>query len=229
MRIILGILLGFLFAVGIAAAAAYVAFGGLTDVGERDKSKDVSQSFDLSGYDRIEAAGVFELNVTVGGDFALEVSGTPEAMERLSATVENGELVLDQKRGPRGVKGWRDSLTATVSLPSLRAIDISGVVDGKATGIAAEAFTADLSGVGDLVLTGTCDNLNLDVSGVGDLDASGLKCKTVDVDVSGIGDAKVYASEAVDATVNGIGSITVEGSPSRVEKTNNFIASITVR
>lgn len=229
MRVLLGILLGFILAVGIAAGAGYIAFGGLTDIGDRDRSNDVTKSFELADFDRIDVGGVFEFDVAVGGEFSVAVAGAPEAMERLSASVENGELILDQKRGPRGIRGWRHGLSATVTLPSLRAIDVSGVADGRVTGIDAEAFTADLSGVGDLTLSGTCGHFNLDVSGVGDLDARSLKCRTVDVEVSGIGDATVYASEAVDATVNGIGTINVEGSPDRIEKTNNFIASINVK
>ena len=230
MRIFFGIIIGLFLAVAIAFAAAHQAFGGLTNVGERDKSQDITQVLELSGFDRIDIAGVFEVDVTVGGDFSVTVSGAPSEMERLEATVENGELILDRKDHRVGPRRWLDyGLTAVISLPSLAAIDIAGVADGNVTGVDSDDFEIDLSGVGDLNISGRCGRLDADVSGVGDLDAKSLECRDVEVDVSGIGDASVYASESVDATVSGIGSIDVYGSPKSVEKSSSFIASISVK
>ncbi len=230
MRVFFGIIVGLVLAVVIAAAAAHHAFGGLVNVGDRDKSQDVTQTLDLAGFDRIDIAGVFEFDVEVGGDFSVVVSGAPSEMERLEATVVDGELELDRKDGERGVRRWRDfGLTAKITLPSLTEIEIAGVADGDVTGIDAENFKVDLSGVGDLNLSGTCGRLDANVSGVGDLQAKSLECRDVDVDVSGIGDASVFASESVDASVSGIGSIDIYGSPKQVEKSNSFIASITVK
>ena len=230
MRIFFGIIFGLILAVVIAAVAAHQAFGGLKNIGDRDKSQDVTQTLDLAGFDRIDIAGVFEVDVKVGGDFAVTVSGAPEEMERLEASVENGELVLDRKDHDRNVRRWRDfGLTAEITLPSLSAIDIAGVADGDVTGVDAEDFRVDLSGVGDLTISGSCGRLKASVSGVGDLNAKALECRDVDIDVSGIGDASVFASQSVDASVSGIGSIDIYGSPEQVEKSNSFIASITVK
>ncbi len=121
-------------------------------------------------------------------------------------------------------------LTAEITMPALRSIDLAGVADGDVRGVDSESFDVDLSGVGDLNISGSCGRLNADVSGVGDLNARELECRVVDVDVSGVGEASVYASEEVDASVNGIGSITIYGSPSNVDKsTSTFLSSISVK
>ncbi len=230
MRFFLGILIGLGLAIGIAFAAGYMAFGDLGDVGERDKSKDVTETFDLTGFDKIDIGGVYEIDVTVGGDYSVVISGAESEMERVEAYVENGELYLGSKRPERGKRRWRNQgLTATISLPALGAIDVAGVADGEVTGINAGGFRASLSGVGDLELSGSCETLNANVSGVGDLDAESLECENVDVNVSGVGEATVYASESVEANVSGIGSITVYGSPSQVDKSGGFLSNITVK
>lgn len=230
MRIFFGVIIGLVLAICIAFFAAKQAFGGFSDIGGRDKSKDVTQTLDLAGFDRIDIGGVFEIDVAVGGDFAVTVSGAPEDIERLDATVENGVLKLDQDDNRAGKKRWRNQgMTAVISLPSLTGFDLAGVASGEVTGVDADEFRVDLAGVGDLTLAGTCGRLDAQVSGVGDLDARALECREVDIDVSGVGEASVYASEAVDATVSGIGSIDIYGSPAAVEKTSNFIASITVK
>ncbi len=230
MRIFFGIIIGLILAIVIAGAAAHYAFGSLKDIGGRDKSQDVTETLDLTGFDEIDVGGVFEIDVTVGGDFSVVVSGAPSEMERLEASVENGVLHLDRKEGDNVKRSWRNfGLTADITLPALKGVDIAGVADGKISGVDADAFEIDLAGVGDLEISGTCGRLDADVSGVGDLDAKSLECREVDIDVSGVGSASVYASEAVDASVTGIGSIDIYGSPERMEKNNSFIASINVK
>lgn len=233
MKFFFGLIVGVIVACLIGAAAVAYAFGNLNDIniGDRDKTKDVSQTFELRDFDRIDIAGVYELEVKVGGDYSVAISGPEDEMARVEASVENGRLVLDQRDRQRGEKRWRNhkGLTAQISLPALSEIDISGVVDGDVTGIASESFKVDISGVGDMTLSGECGDLEAQVSGVGDLDAEGLKCKSVDVDVSGVGSASVYASESVEASVSGMGEIDVSGSPKSVEKSDGFLSNINVK
>lgn len=230
MRLFLGILIGLLLAVGIAAAAAYMAFGELTDIGERDRSKDITRTYDLQGFDQISVGGVYELDVRVGGDFSITVSGAPDEMDRMEIEVVDGVLQLGQEEPKFGKRRWRNmGLTADISLPSLTAIDVAGVAEVDVEGVDAETFSASLAGVGELDLVGTCRSLTARVSGVGELDASELQCADVDVRVSGVGEARVYAGQSVYASVSGVGSIDVEGSPSEVVEDKSFFADISVR
>jgi hypothetical protein len=233
MKFFFGLIVGIVVACLIGAAAVAYAFGNLSDIdiGDRDKSKDVSQTLELRDFDRIEIAGVYELEVTVGADFSVNVSGPEDELARVEASVENGRLVLDQRERQRGEKRWRNhkGVTAKVTLPALAGVEASGVVDGDVTGVSAEAFEVVISGVGDMTLTGECGDLDANVSGVGDLNAEGLKCKNVDIDVSGVGSASVYASESVEASVSGMGDIDVSGSPKNVEKNGGMFSSINVK
>ena len=230
MRIFLGVLIGLFLAIGIAAAAAYLAFGELTNIGERDKSKDVAQSFEFRDFDKIDIAGVYELNVSVGGDFSIEISGAPDEMARLEASVENQTLFLSRDEADMSTRRWRNQgLTAEISLPALTAVEIAGVVDADVRGVDAETFAADVAGVGSLDISGACDSLDADVSGIGDFNAGDLRCRSVTVQISGIGGASVYASQAVDAEVSGIGDIDIYGSPETVRKEGGLFSDITVK
>jgi len=231
MKFFFGLLIGLLAAVGIAAAAAYYAFGDLKNISfdkDRDRSKDISRTYELAGFDRIDLGGVFELDVTVGGDFSVEVSGAPDDMERVEARVADGELVLDLRDEKRHRWGKDQSITARVTMPALAGIDVSGVVDGEVRGVDSETFDVSISGVGDMDLSGAGGALTADLSGVGDLDAKDLKCKTADITVSGVGDADVYASESAKATISGIGDIDIYGSPATVEKNAGMFSDISV-
>ena len=230
MRIFVGILIGLVLAVAIAIGAAKYAFGDLGDVADRDKSQDITRTLDITGFDAVDIGGVFEADVTVGGDYSVVVSGSEDEMARLEVRVENGVLKIDQNESEIGKRRWRQrGMTASISLPELKSFELAGVGDGEVTGIDAELFRVKVAGVGNLDLSGACGRLDAKISGVGELDAKSLECREVDVDVSGVGSASVFASDAVDASVGGVGSIEIHGSPERVEKRSSFISSISVK
>ena len=208
--------------------ATSIAAIALASVAYADNKNEVSRSFDLTDFDAIHISGVYELDVTVGGDFSIELSGADKEMERVRVSVRNNALHLSQGKNNKRRSGNRRSIHAVISLPSLNSLDVSGVVDGEVSGIDASTFELDISGVGDMELSGECGSLEADVSGVGDLDARALECAVVDVDVSGVGSASVYASEEVDASVSGMGDIDIYGKPESVTKNKNLFADITV-
>jgi hypothetical protein len=207
-----------------ALGASSLALALATSAAAADQTK----TFPLADFDRIEIAAAYELDATVGPDFSVTLVGSAEDIARAELKVVNGELSLGarDRRQKRGRD--QDGLKAIVSMPKLTAISVSGVVDGEIKGIAADAFEAKISGVGELRLDGSCKTFEAMVSGVGSLDAEALKCATVDVSVSGVGEASVFASEKVDARVTGMGDIDVYGSPKSVEKSGGLFSDVTV-
>ena len=159
-----------------------------------------------------------------------KLSGHAQDMERVKVSVRGGALELGQKQRKRGEKRRKQNeILARITLPVLIALDASGVVDGSISGVDSDDLNLDISGVGDLTLSGICGRMDADVSGVGDLDAGALKCRNVDVTVSGVGEATVFASEGVDARVSGMGDITVFGSPKQVKKRGGLFADISIK
>ncbi len=192
-----------------------------------DRDEEVTEELTLSDFDRIEVSGVYDLAVTVGDDFRVRLSGPSKEVARVEASVSKGVLELSQKdRGGWGRK--RQGIDAEISLPVLNGVEISGVVDANIDGVDADVFELAISGVGDVDISGTCDELDASVSGVGDLDADELQCRKVEINVSGVGDASVYAAEAVNARVSGMGDIDVYGSPEQVVKSDSMFAEVTV-
>ncbi len=206
----------------LAAAGAALA---------KDDDAIVSKNFDLAGFDRIDISGVYELDVQIGKDFSIKLSGPDHEMARVEATVEDGVLYLDQRKAKRSERRKHNNhhgVNAKITLPSLVGLEVSGVVDGSVADIDAEKFALEISGVGEMELSGECGALDAKVSGVGDLDAEALECRSVDIAVSGVGDASVFASDTVDARVSGMGDIDVYGGPKNVQKSSSMFADITV-
>ncbi len=197
------------------------------DDGKDDRAR-TEQSYELAGFDRIDVSGVYNVDVTVGGEFSVSIKASARERERTDIYVEDGVLKLAMKKGKRN---WdrRDSVDARIVMPALNALEVSGVVDGKISGIDAEGFEVEISGVGDMELSGQCGRLRARVSGVGDLNARGLECRDANVRVSGVGDATVFASESVDASASGVGDIDVFGNPSEVRESGGLFSDVTIR
>jgi hypothetical protein len=174
-------------------------------------------------------AGVYDLTVVVGEPYSVRIRGSQAELDRVLAQVRRETLILDLKDRRSAQRRKGHSLDAYVTTPSLVALDMSGVVDGEVKGIKTSLFKVAISGVGEMRLSGSCRQLAAEVSGVGELDATALRCEHVAVMVSGVGEAGVFASEAVDATVSGMGDIRVIGSPKKVKKSGGLFADITVQ
>jgi hypothetical protein len=93
-------------------------------------------------------------------------------------------------------------------------------------GVTGPEFTADLSGTGTLVVSGSVDRLTATQSGFGTLELGGLTARDVIARLEGTGDVNVQATSTLDATLTGTGSIVYSGSPS-VTTHNTGVGSVT--
>ena len=198
-------------------AAAIIA--GLANAGET-----YSKTYELRDFSAIEISGAYELDVEVGDDYSVRLSGPEEEMSRAEVAVRDGALTL----GSRKHRGDRDGVLAVVTMPALDRLSVSGVVDADIRGVDAGAFKINLSGVGEVTVDGRCGQLYARVSGVGELDARALKCGSAEVSLSGMGEASVFARDVAKAEISGMGEINVYGSPKTVDKRGGFFAEINV-
>ncbi|MFY9150987.1 MAG: head GIN domain-containing protein [Prolixibacteraceae bacterium] len=60
---------------------------------------------------------------------------------------------------------------------------------------------------------GVVNELNVSISGAGYMDAIDLKSKRCDIKIEGVGTGSVYATETLNATINGVGKIRYKGDP----------------
>jgi len=190
----------------------------------------VSRAYELQDFSAIEISGAYELDVKVGGEYSVTISGHESEMARSEVSVKKGALVLGSRKRLRREKDHdgHNSLTATVTMPALDRLTVSGVVDADISGVDAGAFEVNLSGVGEVNIVGRCKRIDARVSGVGELNARSLECAEADVALSGMGEASVYARDMAKAEVSGMGEINIYGSPKTVDKRGGFFSEITV-
>jgi hypothetical protein len=205
----------------VLSAALLVAGCGRIGGGViRPSGNLVTRQEDLAGFDRLDVGHGFDVEVRQGESFNVTLRVDENAVDHLKVELEGGTLYLGLKE-PFYVT-LNVPLQATITMPELTGLVLSGGTDGTITGFrSTDPVAIDLSGGSDLrgdieagdvrcvvsggsdlTLTGAGQDLDLEVSGGSDADLSGFA----------VADAAVLASGGSDATVNATGRLDVEAS-----------------
>lgn len=188
-----------------------------------------TRSFPVSGFDKVALVGSMDVSVKLGQGFGVVATGSASELERLSITVDGGELRIGMKSG-----SWTGSSPdIAVTLPRLNGARISGSGDMVIEQAVSDSFVLAVSGSGDLQLSsfkggnlaialsgsgdilaaGSCAAVKIAVSGSGDVNAGKLACKSADIAVRGSGNVLANASTSANVAVVGSGDVLVSGRP----------------
>jgi len=185
---------------------------------------EATESRDVDEFTRIVIEGAMDLVIEVGGSQSVEVTTDEDYLSRVETRVDEDTLYISQK-GRR----WRNAdVDIEITVRSLDRIYLEGAADIDVTGIDSDMFELEIDGAGDITLEGSCDTVSIEINGAGDIDAEDLKCKSVYVIINGAGDVDAYASESVEAELNGVGDITICGDPSSVRPRIHGLGSFEV-
>jgi hypothetical protein len=181
--------------------------------------------------------GVHAVDLRTSGDLTITAGATPKltitagrtTLRHLTSTIQDGTVVLDSSSG-HNVSG---DVHYELTLPALDGVVISGsgsahgtvVGDGSFTvtasgsgsaafdGLAATVVSVQLSGSGDINLTGTTDALSVTLDGSGSYLGNELSSQRSDIRIAGSGNARVNAVTQLDAQISGSGNISYTGTP----------------
>jgi hypothetical protein len=172
----------------------------------------------------VELAGSNNVTIHVREEQSVQVYGDDNIIERVTTKVDGTTLVIGTKPGsyatnsPTGVE---------VSMPSLSELTLSGSGNITITGIEPPAFILLISGSGVVSASGTTEQLDVTVSGSGQAELGGVEATAVRAVVSGSGQIIVTATESLEASVPGTGSIVYGGNPSDVTSSVTGTGAVT--
>jgi Putative auto-transporter adhesin, head GIN domain len=188
-----------------------------------ESGKVVTVSRDVPSFTSVDLTGAATVSVAVGKKTALTISGDDNIVPLIRTEVCGGELVISSKHGYTTDNG----VDIRISTPSLVGSTMLGAGSLTATGIDSNSFGADVIGAGRLELAGKTGTVDVNLSGVGAVELSGLLARDAHVKLSGTGNVHVYATDTLDASVDGVGSISYSGNPSHVRKHVTGLGAIT--
>jgi len=189
-----------------------VVFCAAGCTGIKGSGKLKEETREVEAFTKVSAGGAFNLEIAVGKETSLQLSGDDNLLPLVKTEVVDGELRLTTKQNVRPDL----PLTAKISTKELSAVGLSGACRIKAAGLSGESFSLRSSGATTAQLKGEVDRLEIALSGAGKVMAPEVKAKKVKIVVSGAGKAAVHASEALDVSLSGAGKVVYSGDPKKV-------------
>lgn len=111
------------------------------------------------------------------------------------------------------INGDAIQLKIFVVMPNIPYIKLSGSGDVSAYDIKQENIELELSGSGDIEISGKVNHLRVNLMGSGDIDIEDLEAYTAQINLKGSGDINATVKEAVEANLMGSGDIRIYGNP----------------
>lgn len=178
----------------------------------KGSGQTASEVRDLSGFRKIDASGVFQVEIVAQKDFSVEVEADDNLLQYIKTEVRRGTLKLETERKLNTNNPIRVRITA----PDIESIDSSGAANIVVSDLKNEGLEIDSSGAAKVKVSGVTARLVVDVSGATQIDAEGLNAVDADVDASGASTVNVFVSGNLRTDASGASTIRYAGSPKDV-------------
>ncbi len=202
----------------------------------------------VQGFTKLDLKVPVDVTIRPGKAFSLVLDLRDSDMaSKISTEVQGDTLVISSNDRSLHLRGKN---TATLTLPDLRGVSISGSGDVDVAGFdqgtslaltisgsgnitysgKTAALAVAIAGSGNVKLLGSTATLSVTIEGSGDLKAADFTAKNASVAVDGSGDADLRVSGgAVQFAVNGSGDIRWSGEASVVSAVTHGSGSIQKR
>ncbi len=199
----------------------------------------------VQGFTKVDLKLPLEVTIRPGKDFSLVLNlRDSELANKISTEVRGDTLLITSNERSLHLRGKN---TATITMPDLRGVTISGSGDVDVAGFdqggslgldisgsgditysgKTSALSVAIAGSGDAKLAGSTGTLSVSIQGSGDLKAADFTAKNASVSVDGSGNADLRVSGgAVQFAVNGSGDIRWSGDASVVSAVTHGSGSI---
>ncbi len=197
--------------------------------------------FGLKDFNSIDMKGLFNVRISKGNDYAVELNGPESERKKYDVYVSGETLVIDYKS--RSKNFWKRNLISTeemrinITMPEMRELDVTGggklkfrgfdqnEVDVKLMGavqaegdINANTLNVELTGASSLELTGTGKFLDADIVGASSLRAYGYEVEDCYVKAHGASIAKVNVTNKLEIDKGIASSVSHRGDAEVIRK-----------
>jgi hypothetical protein len=191
----------------------------------------ITKEFDFDGFTKVEIGSAFTLEITQSNSYSVSVTTGINRMEHIKVTREDDTLKIGLS--PGGFLLSFSTLKATITMPDLHSLNLSGASNGNVQGFSSSNdFSLNLSGAsrlsgdisaGDVVFTisgastvelqGSADDMTVDASGASSVKLSSFEVVNADVTLSGASNGTVKLDGTLDVGLSGASTLTYKGNP----------------
>jgi len=172
---------------GLIFCFAVVARVGLSQIDSDNEitSQNLPPESELANFSQLDVNGFWEIKIVQGDKWRVETNSDNKEV-KIQAFVNGNELVLRQKAR---ISFWGDldfSATATIEMPTLEKIDMSGASQVEFSGFEGQKFVVDVSGATELTGENSkFEEFVLDSSGASGVNFEDVLVTSASIDMSG--------------------------------------------
>jgi len=211
-------------AIGVAFSANCSFSSGIGNLGGvQGSGTSKTEKRNASGFNKIDASGAVNVDVTIGSAFAVEVTTDDNLLANVKTEASGDTLKIftEDSISPK------TKINVKVSMPEIENFEVSGASSGNISNVKADDLELKASGASKIKIEGIAKELNADLSGASSLEAVNLKTENAKVEASGASKANVSATEDLDANASGASKITYSGAPKNIKQDSSGASSIT--
>jgi hypothetical protein len=177
---------------------------------------------ELAAFKSVEASGAFEVKIVCQQPQSFEIEGDDNILAIIKTDVNNGALRIHSDTPYNASK----PIAIRISIPNLENFTSSGAGDIHVSGVKNDQLVLSNTGAANIEAAGETKFVDIKSSGAGNIETNALQAERAKITVSGAANVDVYASQQLDVSVSGIGSVTYSGNPPVVNKQVSGIGSV---
>src|ERR1041385_5257476 len=205
------------FTIVFAAVGCQYIGKGVRGSGNRKAEKRT-----LASFKSVEASGAFEVNIVCQQSQSFEIEGDDNLLPIIKTDVKDGNLRVysnTQFSASRPIE-------IRISVPDLEKYISSGAGDVHISGVKNDQLVLSNTGATNIEASGQTKFVDIEFSGAGNIETNELHTERAKISVSGAANVEVYATQQLDVSVSGIGSVTYSGNPPVVNKSVSGIGTV---
>jgi hypothetical protein len=230
------VLMGMLVLVLVAASLGWCTVAGVQVKAITGSGKLEGRGYDLRGFTKVEAGNGCKLEVTAAEGFSVSLEMDDNLEEYLEVTVTGATLHIRTKPG-LALALNNVTRRATLTLPELTGLDLSGGTRGQVSGFRSEKnldvtlsggsqlygdvssghARLNLSGGSLMEVTGAAGNLDINASGGSRARLAGWSVQDVKIDARGGSQVAVNLSSRLSGEASGGSRVQYSGNPTSVD------------
>lgn len=216
--------------IGVAISGAFSFGPGPKDIfdlgslfrGEVGSGHIETSKRDVADFDKLDVSGVFDVEVSRGEGFSVEVIADDNLLPLIRTEVDGDTLSIYSD----GKISKSSQLRVVITAPNIREVKATGVSKVMLNDVKNDELSLDASGASKITVSGSTASLTIDISGASKVLGSDLVSKQATVETSGASSADIKVSDALNAHASGASHIRYIGSPGIIDVDRSGAATI---
>ena len=205
-------------------AVALAVFSGckIHGHGVRGSGNRKTETRDLKSFKAIDTTGAYTIDITCQKPASFEIETDDNLLPLIKTEVRDGILFVTTDQELNATK----TINLRISLPELLAVTSHGAGQVNITDAVGDNLKLESMGAASVDATGKVKTTTISSTGAGKINTTKLLAEKATVNVTGAAAVEVYASEQLDVTVSGAGSVSYSGNPKVVNKNVSGIGNV---